>query len=300
MSKLDWKETGWYIEARGSRHLFSLIGSIGGYSSDARIAWRGQASSDYDLISSLQRSPNIDSEHELRQREILVLESARRWGLGFGPTGWASDLQLLADLQHYGTATRLLDVTSNPMTALWFACQDVQPAGSKSNDGLLLALNTAGWRSYGRSHPSGSYTALENPLSWELEAALEAGEPFVVESLTPNDRLRAQEGFFVAGRVPERFSKPDPFKSFRVGYEPTTYDDLIARLNASFGEFDERVRLPFVAIHIPAKLKRRVLPRLANSYNRRPNVLFPDFTGFRDHGEYAEPREPFDGYSARE
>lgn len=297
MTSSDWKNTGWYIEARGSRHLLSVIGSIGGYSSEARIAWRGQPSSDYDLVSSLQRSPGIKSEVEMREREHLLLDSARKWGLGFGPTGWASDLQLLADLQHYGTATRLLDVTSNPMTALWFACQQVH-LGSTANDGLLLALNTAGWKRYGRSHPSGSPTALENPLSWELEAALNEAEPFVVESLTPNDRLRAQEGFFVAGRIPQNFSKPDPFKSFRIDYEPTTYENLTRRLTARFGEFDERDRLPFVAIIIPAKLKQRVLLRLANTYNRRPEILFPDFFGFRDHGSYAKPRQPLEGSSS--
>ncbi|TAJ46885.1 MAG: FRG domain-containing protein [Herbiconiux sp.] len=296
MAKSDWKETGWYIEAKGSRHLFSVIGSIGGYSSDAKIAWRGQASTEYDLVSSLQRSPGISSEEEMRKRELLLLKSARQWGLGFGPSGWASDLQLLADLQHYGTATRLLDVTSNPMTALWFACQDVQPKGSTINDGILLALNTAGWKSYGRSHPSGSYRAVESPLSWELEAALDSAQPFIVESLSPNDRLRAQEGFFVAGRIPERSAR-DPFKSFHVNYEPTTYEELSTRLNDQVGGSEQRRRLPFVAVIIPAWLKGRVLLRLANSYNRRPNVLFPDFTGFRDHGAYVEPRKTFEGSS---
>lgn len=299
MAKSDWKETGWYIKATGSRHLFSVIGSIGGYSSNAKIAWRGQASTGYDLVSSLQRSPGIDSEERMRAREQLLLKSAREWGLGFGSTGWASDLQLLADLQHYGTATRLLDVTSNPMTALWFACQDVQPHGSDINDGMLLALNTAGWKSYGRSHPSGSDTAMQNPLSWELEAALDSSEPFVVESLSPNDRLRAQEGFFVAGRIPEQ-STSGPFKSFHVPYEATTYEKLSTRLNAQFGKSEEFRRLPFVAVIIPEWLKHRVLIRLANSYNKRPSVLYPDFAGFRDHSAFAEPRKLFEASSGFE
>ena len=35
-----------------------------------------------------------------------------------------TNLQLLADLQHYGAATCLIDFTSNALIALWFACRD--------------------------------------------------------------------------------------------------------------------------------------------------------------------------------
>ena len=35
-----------------------------------------------------------------------------------------TNLQLLAELQHHGAATCLIDFTSNALIALWFACRD--------------------------------------------------------------------------------------------------------------------------------------------------------------------------------
>lgn len=300
----NWRETGWFVEIAGSRDLFATIGAIGGYSSQASIAWRGLSSSDYPLVSSLQRVHPGADEDWLRRTERRVIDAAREWGLGFGPTGWSSDLQLLADLQHYGTRTRLLDVTSNPMTALWFACQSpVQPPSgpAASNDGLLLAINTAGWQRYGRSMPAGTYSAIENPFTWELESALRNEAPFLVESLIPNDRLRSQEGFFIAGRVPRLEDQGGPFKSFNMPFEPTTRAELRNRLTQKnmIGR-SMREHLPFVAVLIPERFKLRVLQRLENSYNRRARVLFPDFSGFRDFSRDAEAREAInDEKSAR-
>ena len=52
-----------------------------------------------------------------------ILEEARQqWGLGHPPSGELCDLELLADLQHHGVATCLIDFTQTPLTALWFAC----------------------------------------------------------------------------------------------------------------------------------------------------------------------------------
>lgn len=290
-----WVDAGWYLNPRSAPELFADIGSIGGYSSRASIAWRGMSSIDYSLISSMQRIPGMENEGALRDSEVGLLDAARQWGLGYGLGGWASDLQLLADLQHYGTGTRLMDVTSNPMTALWFACQspkqlDIGPAVSKS--GVLLAINTAGWKRFGRGQPAGTYEAIDNPSGWELQSALTGEDPFVVESLLPNDRLRAQEGFFIAGRVPSIQDQGGPFKSIAMRYEqidPGVVRARIQRVSSHTTSWDGP--LPYIAVKINSGLKVKVLQRLENSYNRHPSVLFPDFDGFRSFSVDAEPRE---------
>lgn len=299
-----WLSTGWAIRAKGARHLFSMIGAIGGYSSAARIAWRGHSSASYDLVSSMQRLSPQSDEHELRARELRLLSAARDWGLGYGQGGWASDHQLLADLQHYGTATRLIDVSSNPMTALWFACQE--PLEGDDRDGVLIALNTAHWQRFGRRISPPGRAVQDNPLGWEFEGALRSGRPFVVESLVPNERLRAQEGYFVAGAVPAGVHPSSPFRSIEVSAEILAPGQLEALLTQQFHNSRTGGELAFAAVIIPAKLKQRVLLRLQNSYNRRPSVLFPDFGGFRQYSGNANIRKDrdagreafyFDGYA---
>ncbi|TYL54026.1 FRG domain-containing protein [Agromyces mariniharenae] len=289
-----WIETGWYVVPRNPRDLFATLGAIGGYSSRARFAWRGHSSADFDLISSLQRAPNLEDEASLRRAEQRTLREARDWGLGYGFGGWASDLQLLADLQHYGTSTRLIDFTSNPMTALWFACLQPPRDTNVSRSGLLLAMNTAEWPRFGRARPSDRRSSLDNSVSAELEEALAGESPFVVESLSPNDRLRAQEGFFIADRVPDRVEQSGPFKSVRVEYERVESDWLKTMLSHP----GDRHRLgtagpviPFVAVKVRQEIKHRVRLMLENTYNRTPRTLFPDFTGFREMGHTVTPRE---------
>ena len=61
-----------------------------------------------------------------------------------GPS--ATDLHMLAVLQHHGVPTRLIDVTSNPMTALWFAVEEHWPreAGEpRRSPGVLFAIDVS-------------------------------------------------------------------------------------------------------------------------------------------------------------
>ena len=53
------------------------------------------------------------------------------------------DLELLADLQHHGAATCLIDFTRNALVALWFACQKSDDA-----DGKVFVVNIADQRTF--------------------------------------------------------------------------------------------------------------------------------------------------------
>lgn len=289
-----WKRTGWVVTPKTAADVMKVLGRIGVYSTGQRFAWRGLSSADFYVESSLHRQlGHFAAESDMRRAEQEILTSARAWGLGVTESAHVDDLQLLADLQHYGLPTRLIDFTRNPMTALWFACQEAPLKNALTGhllakSGVVLALNITNWQRHATVGDPYATTwgRLEQGAGWTLAAALAKAEPFAVDQSVPNPRLRAQEGFFVAGSVPYPTflrSLGTPFRSLEVPFTEGDPEELEKRLT------EDRKRggpkpLPFVAVIIGAGLKSKLLAYLDGSYNRRAQTLFPDYQGFRDFG----------------
>lgn len=295
-SGFKWKGLGWHVAPKSARAVMQVLGSIGVYSQGQKFAWRGMCSADFEVRSSLHRHlGHLVSEEQMREAEIASLTAARTWGFGVADNGHVDDLQLLADLQHFGVPTRLLDFSSNPMTALWFACQpapETPNARGKrlSKSGLLLALNVTKWPKHmtvGDPYHPPSFGSIRGGLSATLEGALAGRGPFLVEQTNPNPRLRAQEGFFVSSAMPEhglaREFTMNPFASLNIDVPHGDSEELERRLTAERGAGNPS-NLPLVAVIINAGLKQRLLKYLENSYNRTARVLFPDYQGFVQYG----------------
>jgi FRG domain len=119
------------------------VARVSTYSSEARYVWRGQPDLSWGLNPGLvrrlqdrKRFRSRITETLLRGHEQQLLDSAV--ARGYGTKSGA--IELLAVLQHHGAATRLLDVSSDPMVAMWFAVEDEGRIGS---DGVLFAINVS-------------------------------------------------------------------------------------------------------------------------------------------------------------
>jgi hypothetical protein len=82
------------------------------------VLFRGQSSNQPLLPKIARGNPSQDTT----TLEIKMLGELRRRGDLHIDHRAADDWDLLVVAQHYGMATRLLDWTSNPLVALWFAC----------------------------------------------------------------------------------------------------------------------------------------------------------------------------------
>lgn len=96
----------------------------------SELTFRGQANADWNLSPSIARKRQLlENEHELFHK-ILALK----------PHDFVNDLtdyEKLITMQHYGLPTRLLDVTRNPLVAIFFACNNWE---RRYQDGLVYVF----------------------------------------------------------------------------------------------------------------------------------------------------------------
>ena len=93
---------------------------------DGQYLFRGVSKHTYKLeASAYRRLPEKERNNPNKLLKINreLIDKARLLGHDRKDGHYLSDLELLAELQHFGAATCLIDFTRSAQIALWFACQ---------------------------------------------------------------------------------------------------------------------------------------------------------------------------------
>ncbi len=93
---------------------------------DGQYLFRGVTKETYGIeASACRRLPVADQNNPIKLLEINqeLIDKARGLGHDQRDGRQLTDLELLAELQHFGAATCLIDFSRNALVALWFACQ---------------------------------------------------------------------------------------------------------------------------------------------------------------------------------
>ena len=119
------------------KHVPRILGRI---DFGERVIYRGHADDGWELKASIGRN-YTGAWDTVAPREQQALEEFKKRSIPYIRHRPATDIEWLCLMQHHGCATRLLDFTSNPLIALFFASEQVE--GKDGKDGkLIIAKDT--------------------------------------------------------------------------------------------------------------------------------------------------------------
>lgn len=118
-----------------------LLGRVAeNYSGDRTVLFRGHTCDDWELVPRLARTTlRLTYAADILDAEAAVLDEFERLSVPhLGNRIISSTWDLLALAQHHGLPTRLLDWSTNPLVALWFA---VEKPPERGRDAAIWAFN---------------------------------------------------------------------------------------------------------------------------------------------------------------
>lgn len=128
--------------------------------------FRGHSRCSHRLVPSIYRDPSW-----IANEDVLFKELVLRCPNDF--SGQESTFQALVKMQHYSLPTRLLDITANPLVALYFACEhEGQPR--ESGEVVVFRIPTAEIKYFDSDTVSVLSNISRRPFTFELpDAALD-------------------------------------------------------------------------------------------------------------------------------
>ena len=280
----------WEQEVHKWTHAQTWINRIIGWSTETReLAWRGVVDASWSLHSSLYRHiqssvGKAPDEADFLEYETEILRRCR--SLWRYDKSEMSALELLAHIQHYGGPTRLLDVTFNPLIALWFAVEQKHDGNGVSIadvDGRLFAFDVTG------QHITMDSRWGNRALPWSPQpVGWRDKRPNVWRPPSFNDRIPAQNSAFLVGGIPLPSSgsngtyRKAPGQANVVGWwtsdEVRQSTSVAVKMNALTHRPQVRSQ-PTFTLRISAAHKPEIRTILERSFGYNSATMFPDLYG---------------------
>ncbi len=267
--------------------LFSHTGKL----SSTFGYFRGHSNADYALVSTLDRFGN----DEYGSNEILLIRQFKKIAQNYLEPSQLPNttFEWLALMQHYGTPTRLLDLTTSPFIALYFAVINYEEKRDAAvwrinpsllHEGSLDKLKETEFPYDISMHGFHQPEFISDKYFHEAFLSGKHKACFILEPEKAEKRLYQQQGaFLVSSGVGVRTDEVLTQVVF----------DLITNKSYKYGGGEEKGFWDWniVKVIIPSNIKKKLFLQLLDM-NINSSTLFPDLSGAARHvAEYVKSTE---------
>lgn len=230
--------------------LVELMAQIEEYEANVEVAWyRGHSDVAYKLRPKIAR--NGDDAFPFTAVHAVEADMSKEFSIRSRPflPAYSDDLlDNMFNMQHYGVPTRLLDWSSSPFVAAFFALKPRN--GVHDRDAVIWMCDPIKWNSHFITPSSSQYPILDkgdaksrNTLEdyvYGLEAHEYRPEPLMVLGSHNSDRIRAQSGGFTI--FGNDFTPLDEVAAAKDGMDDTVIRPIVIKTNDRSTIFESLVR----------------------------------------------------------
>ena len=186
------------------------------------LVFRGLANKEWGLVSTARRRYAIPPTHpEFIQYNYDLIARAKDANYHIKENNDLEEIELLAELRHYGAATALIDFTRDFLVALWFASKPYKK-NEISADGKVIIVDIGNSEVFLELTPEDKKGSLEDILNFKTRGGQDTpeitrfGDSTITAGISDqqkaelwywqprfeiNHRLSAQKGVFIFGKA---------------------------------------------------------------------------------------------------